>query len=107
MKMDFSQETDILVVGSGAAAFSAAITARQQGAEVIMLEKAAFIGGTTMRSGGGLWIPNNRFQRERGIVDAKEDAVRYMARYSFPHLYSRDAPRLGLPEHEYQLIDAY
>lgn len=105
--MDFSQETDILVVGSGAAAFSAAITARQQGAEVIMLEKAAFIGGTTMRSGGGFWIPNNRFQRERGIVDAKEDAVRYMVRYSFPHLYSRDAPRLGLPENEFQLIDTF
>lgn len=105
--MDFSQETDILVVGSGAAAFSAAITARQQGAEVIMLEKAAFIGGTTMRSGGGFWIPNNRFQRERGIVDAKEDAVRYMARYSFPHLYNHDAPRLGLPENEFQLIDTF
>ena len=60
-----------------------------------------------MRSGGGFWIPNNRFQRERGIVDAKEDAVRYMARYSFPHLYNHDAPRLGLPENEFQLIDTF
>lgn len=105
--MDFSQETDILVVGSGAAAFSAAITARQQGAEVVMLEKAELIGGTTMRSGGGFWIPNNRFQREIGIVDGKEDAVRYMARYSFPHLYNPDAPHLGLPENEFNLIDAF
>ena len=105
--MSFSQETDILVVGSGGAAFSAAITARQQGAEVIMLEKAALVGGTTMRSGGGFWIPNNRFQREKGIVDAKDDAVRYMARYSFPHLYNPDAPRLGLPENEFNLIDTF
>ena len=105
--MNFSQETDILVVGSGGAAFSAAITARQQGAEVIMLEKAALVGGTTMRSGGGFWIPNNRFQREKGIVDAKDDAVRYMARYSFPHLYNPDAPRLGLPENEFNLIDTF
>ena len=42
--MKFDTETDILVVGSGAAAFSAAITARKNGADVIMLEKGALIG---------------------------------------------------------------
>lgn len=100
-------ETDVLVVGSGAAAFAAAITARKQGADVIMLEKASLIGGTTLRSGGGYWIPNNRFQREKGIVDGKEDALRYMARYSFPHLYNPEAARLGLPENEFALIATY
>ncbi|HVI43197.1 MAG TPA: FAD-dependent oxidoreductase, partial [Anaerovoracaceae bacterium] len=86
MKFDF--ETDILVVGSGAAAFSAAITAKKNGADVIMLEKGPLIGGTTLRSGGGYWIPNNRFQRENGIIDGKQDALRYMARYSYPQLYN-------------------
>ncbi|NTU89105.1 MAG: FAD-dependent oxidoreductase [Actinobacteria bacterium] len=100
-------EADVLVVGSGAAAFSAAIAAKQQGAEVIMLEKAPLIGGTTLRSGGGYWIPDNRFQRELGIADEKDDAIRYMARYSFPHLYNPEALRLGLPEHEYSLLDTY
>ena len=47
--MNFHQETDILVVGSGAAAFSAAITAKEKGANVIMLEKGSIAGGTTMR----------------------------------------------------------
>ena len=100
-------ETDIIVVGSGAAAFAAAITARQLGAEVVMLEKAEQVGGTTYRSGGGFWIPNNRHQKAAGIVDAREDGRRYMARYSYPQLYNPNAERLGLPQREYDLICAY
>jgi len=105
--MPINRSADIVVVGSGAAAFAAAITARHHGAEVLMLEKAKLIGGTTLRSGGGFWIPNNRFQRELGIVDPKDDALRYMARYSYPHLYNPEAPYLGLPAHQYSLIDTY
>jgi hypothetical protein len=100
-------EADIVVVGSGAAAYSAAITARAQGAEVLMVEKGSLYGGTTLRSGGGFWIPNNRFQREKGINDNRNDAIRYMARYSFPHLYNPDDSRLGLPQNEYDLIATY
>lgn len=100
-------EADIVIVGSGAAAFSAAITAKSKGAEVIMVEKAPMHGGTTLRSGGGFWIPNNRFQKALGIADSKEDATRYMARYSFSQLYNPKDSRLGLPEHEYNLITTY
>lgn len=100
-------EADVIVVGSGAAGYSAAIAAASKGAEVVMVEKATSYGGTTMRSGGGFWIPGNRFQRERGIVDARDDAIRYMARYSYPHLFDPNDPRLGLPQHEYELITAY
>ncbi|MCK9355886.1 MAG: FAD-dependent oxidoreductase [Dehalococcoidia bacterium] len=103
----WDNETDVLVVGSGAAACSAAIVARSRGADVTMLEKATLFGGTTLRSGGGFWIPNNRFQKEKGIEDRKDDAVRYMARYSFPQLYNPADPRLGLPENEYDLISTY
>ena len=99
-------EADVLVVGTGAAAFSAAITARKHGAKVIMLEKGSTLGGTTVRSGGGYWIPNNRFQRQRGIKDHKEDAVKYMARYSYPQLYNPKAERYGLPQNEFELIEA-
>jgi len=103
----WNYEADVIVVGSGAAAYSAAITSRSKGAEVIMVEKAALYGGTTLRSGGGFWIPNNRFQKEKGIEDKKEDATRYMARYSFPQLYDPNDPHLGLPENEYSLISMY
>lgn len=100
-------EADIIVVGSGAAAYSAAIAACFTGADVIMIEKAQGYGGTTIRSGGGFWIPNNRFQKDRGIVDSWEDATRYMARYSYPQLYNPHDPHFGLPDHEYELIDVY
>ena len=103
----WNYEADIVVVGSGAAAYSAAITARARGAEVIIVEKGSLYGGTTLRSGGGFWIPNNRFQREKGIEDKKDDAIRYMARYSFPQLYNPSDPHLGLPENEYNLITTY
>jgi len=102
----YALEADVLIVGSGAAAFSAAITARKQGASVIMLEKAAKVGGTTLRSGGGFWTPNNRFQHDLGIEDKKEDAIRYMARYSFPHLYNPNDAKYGVPKNEFELLSA-
>ena len=103
----WDHQADIVAVGSGAAAYSAAITARERGAEVIMVEKGSLWGGTTLRSGGGFWIPNNRFQREKGIVDQRDDAMRYMTRYSFPQLYNPTDERLGLPENEFNLISTY
>lgn len=100
-------ESDVIVVGSGAAAFAAAITAAAKGAEVWILEKADSIGGTTARSGGAMWIPDNEHQKILGIKDNKEDAIRYMARYSYPQLFCGESPRLGLPENEYALIESY
>jgi len=105
--MDYDQECDVLVVGSGAAAFSAAITAKEKGASVIMLEKGSIAGGTTMRSGGGFWTPNNRFQKQMGITDSKKDATHYMARLSYPQLYNPDDPLLGLTQNDFDLIDTY
>lgn len=108
-KPDATDETeaDIIVVGTGAAAFSAAITAANEGNSVIMLEKSGIIGGTTRRSGGGFWTPLNRHQKARGIQDNKEDAIRYMCRQSYPQLYNAQAEYCGLPEHEYSLIEAF
>ena len=106
-RRNWDYDSDIVVVGSGAAGYSAALTARSHGADVIIVEKGALHGGTTLRSGGGFWIPNNRFQREKGINDTRNDAIRYMARYSYPHLYNASESYLGLPENEYQLIARY
>lgn len=100
-------EADVLVVGSGASAFAGAVTARKQGASVIMLEKADVIGGTTSRSGGGFWIPLNQWQKQAGYEDSREDALRYMARYSYSHLYNPDAERFGIPQREFELLEAY
>ena len=100
--------TDVVCVGSGAAAMTAALTARDHGAEVMVLEKMPILGGTTgNRSGGVAWIPNNRFLRAAGIDDRKEDCMRYMARYSYPQTYNPNSPTLGLPESRYRLIEAF
>lgn len=103
----WDNEADVVVVGTGGAAFAAAVTARNAGSSVIMLEKAPVAGGTTARSGGGYWIPNNADMRANGAEDPREMCIKYMARYSYPHLYNPEAERLGLPENEYELIAAF
>ncbi len=50
---------DVIVVGSGAAGMTAAMAAADNGLSVVVVEKVAHYGGSTARSGGGVWIPNN------------------------------------------------
>lgn len=72
-------EADVVVLGSGGAAMTAAISAHDFGAkEVVILEKTGMVGGTTAMSGGMLWIPNNHYQIEAGIADSDEDIVTYL-----------------------------
>lgn len=51
---------DVLVIGAGAGGLGTAITAKKQGLEVLVIEKADCFGGTTAFSGGVLWVPGNR-----------------------------------------------
>ena len=71
-------ETDLLVVGSGAAGFSAALTASHAGLSVLMVEKERQFGGTTAYSAGVIWIPGNRHGRALGIANSKEEALTYL-----------------------------
>src|SRR3984957_18025608 len=70
---------DIVVVGSGAAGMTAALTAAHRGATVVVLEKTGTFGGSTARSGGGIWAPGNAVLRRAGVADAPEDASAYLA----------------------------
>lgn len=107
VRQRWDQETDVICVGSGAAAGTAAVTALSQGAKVMMIEKMPMTGGTTSKSGGVAWIPNNPILRANGIDDRKNDCLRYMARYAFPNEYTPNSPTLGLPELQYRLIEAF
>lgn len=100
-------ESDVVVVGSGVGACTAALIASRNGNGVRMLEKAAEPGGTTAKSAGVLWIPNNFTLRERGIADERDACIRYMARFSYPDRYAPGAPGLGLARDELALLEAF
>jgi succinate dehydrogenase/fumarate reductase flavoprotein subunit len=103
----WDQEADIVVVGSGGAAGAAMATAHHLGNKVIVLEKSPIWGGTTAKSGGASWVCNNVWMRAAGVEDPRDDALRYMARCSYPTLYNPNDARLGLGELEYSLIATY
>jgi 3-oxosteroid 1-dehydrogenase len=69
---------DVIVLGTGAAGLTAAITAHEGGARVGVFEKAGTVGGTSAWSGGQIWIPNNHHQREYGKADSREEALTYL-----------------------------
>ncbi len=75
----FDQEVDVLVVGSGAGAMTAAVAAKAEGAaNVLMVEKSDVYGGTSAMSGGGIWIPNSHYARAEGVDDSAEEALTYL-----------------------------
>lgn len=65
-------ECDVLVVGSGAAGLSAAVTAAWHGQKVVVVEKDPVFGGATAWSGGWMWVPCNPLARRAGIVEDPE-----------------------------------
>ncbi len=74
----FDYVTDVLVVGSGAGAMTAAIRAHDLGAETLIIEKSGVYGGSSAMSGGALWVPNNHLMRKAGIEDSRDDALEYL-----------------------------
>jgi len=102
----WDHEADIICVGSGAAAGTAAVIAAGRGASVLVVEKMPIMGGTTGKSGGVCWIPNNSKLRARGQSDPRDDCLRYMARYAYPNLYDPGSPTLGLSDLRFSLIEA-
>jgi len=69
---------DLLIVGSGAGAMTAAITAYDRGADALLIEKTDRFGGSSAMSGGGLWVPSNHLMAELGIEDSLAEARRYL-----------------------------
>lgn len=74
--------TDVVVIGGGGAGFAAAITAKENGANVVLLEKLATVGGNTLISGGEYAAPGNEIQKKENIEDS-------------PELFSQDVQKAG------------
>ncbi|QWB28266.1 3-oxosteroid 1-dehydrogenase [Streptomyces koelreuteriae] len=70
---------DVVVIGSGAAGMTAALTAAGQGMSCVVLEKAPTFGGSAARSGAGIWIPNNPVLLAAGVPDTPAKAAAYLA----------------------------
>lgn len=77
--------TDVVVVGGGGTGMSAAASAHQHGAKVILLEKLAFVGGSSALSGGALAAGESNPQKRAGTKDVSNDG--------FVHIWLKDQDR--------------
>jgi predicted oxidoreductase len=102
----FDAQADVIVVGGGGGGLPAALFSRWLGNQVILLEKAAELGGTARKAAFWYWVPNNEPMRALGIQDREDDCLRYMARLARPHRYDPDSPTFGLSRWEYEVCRA-
>ncbi|MFV9636659.1 3-ketosteroid-delta-1-dehydrogenase [Mycobacterium neumannii] len=68
---------DLVVVGSGTG-MAAALAAHERGLSVLIVEKSAYVGGSTARSGGALWLPASTVIKGDGGADTAERAKTYL-----------------------------
>ncbi|MGO9181535.1 FAD-binding protein [Mycobacterium sp.] len=74
----WDEDTEVLVVGSGAGGVTGAYTAAREGLDVVLVEATEKFGGTTAYSGGGgMWFPCNAVLKRAGVDDTIEDALEY------------------------------
>ena len=100
---DGGPEFDLVIVGSGAAGLTAALTAALRGLSAVVIEKTEYFGGSTARSGGGVWIPGNAVLRRAGITDTPAAASAYLA-----HVAGEETPaslRAAFLEHGPAMLD--
>ena len=92
----WDREVDVLVVGTGNGALTAALCNWEMGTEdVLIIEKTDKVGGTSATSGGGIWIPVNHYAKACGADDSAEDAKKYL----MGTLFGEDVPE--------EMIDTY
>jgi succinate dehydrogenase/fumarate reductase flavoprotein subunit len=73
-----SSHCDLLIIGSGAGGFAAAVVAAAAGLDVQMIEKTESFGGTTCSSAGVIWIPGSRQAKAAGITDSRQAVLAYL-----------------------------
>lgn len=70
-------DVDLLVVGSGTG-LAAALAAHERGLSVLVVEKSSYVGGSTARSGGALWLPASQVIEDCGGNDPASRAHTYL-----------------------------
>ncbi|CAM9495899.1 unnamed protein product, partial [Discosporangium mesarthrocarpum] len=75
----WADETEVLVIGGGSAGLSAAIGAREDGAEVLLLERGSGLSGTTTLAGGMLYLGGGTpVQKANGFDDTPDEMFDYL-----------------------------
>lgn len=68
---------DLLVIGSGTG-MAAALAAHERGMNVLIVEKSSYVGGSTARSGGALWLPASPILADKDAGDTMHRAESYL-----------------------------
>ena len=78
-EINWHSAVDVLVVGTGNGGLTAAICNYEMGSQdVLIIEKADKVGGTSATSGGGIWIPVNHYAQAAGAEDSLDEAREYL-----------------------------
>ncbi|HEY8045950.1 MAG TPA: FAD-dependent oxidoreductase [Streptosporangiaceae bacterium] len=111
-------QAGVVVAGSGAAGLTAALAAAAAGADVLLIERAGQLGGTTALSGGRVWIPASDFSegdtpaaaaayldgifsdRYRHMTEAFLSTAPEMARFVERHSGHRFVPCRRYPDYD-------
>jgi len=81
---------DLVVIGSGAAGFSAALNAAIDGARVLLVERTAHVGGTSALSASTAWVPGTR----RGLEVNPDDTPERVATFLNHAVGDRSDPKM-------------
>lgn len=96
-------ETDLVVVGAGGAGAAAALSAAEEGADVILLEKMAFIGGSSATCGGGLGAAGSSEQIKAGAQDDADAFFTFLMENG--HQKNNEALSRLYADHSGEMID--
>lgn len=80
--MNWDITVDVLCIGSGAGGLTAAITAANAKAKVLVVEKDNKVGGVTGISSGQCWIGGNSLAAKADIADSKQETSQYLEHLS-------------------------
>ena len=109
--MSDTQAFDVVVVGSGGGAMTAAYLAQKRGLSTAVVEKTAKLGGTSAYSGGACWLPGSEVQQRAGTADSTESARAYLAALltdpdsAKVEAFLAEAPRLVTELEDDEVID--
>jgi len=86
------RETDLVIIGAGAAGLTAALTAAELGLSCLVLEKEGAIGGSSVMSGGSLCFAGTDVQAEHGIEDSEDQLRADLLALSLIHISEPTRP---------------